>query len=357
MGTPNILVGSAAGSAQRLFNVGSSGDFVVQNVGAVPIFLDSDSSVSQQTNEYNLLPGNTITWTSGVECWALASSNIGYVSLANAVTEYDNTSYNNGAILAQGFLGDAGIGTVIGNTTTLYNTTGYSSVRLNIKPTIPNRTGTVLSAGAFAQFIALNWSDPAVSLVGFSATQAYDQYVLTPGSPQWGGMEIVADVRGGYLALTQTALTRANAGLYTYVVRGYNTRVPPLSFEYFNPVAFSNLGLPQDKNANYTETLAAAANGQAFPLPLWSGLLAINLTQVFAGPVTTPGTGILYPVNLGINYGVVIVPTGVSGANFRAPPLDVILDRQPYIFQVRAGAGYTTMINNVSFTFHGTEDS
>ena len=269
MGTPNIIVGSIPGSAQRLFNVGASGEFTVQNVGTVVIYLDDDSSVSQQTNEYFLLPGNTITWQAGVECWALAASGTGFVSLATSVTQYDNTAFTNGAIIASGNF----VGLPMSNFLPLINTLGYLSVRITIKSANTQVVGTNTGSA-----IILFWNDTSGGSVGSGATVGQDVYYMNEGLLGWNGCEIVTDVRGTTLTIRNALIPTISGAFYNYVVRGYNTRVPPLALEYDDGVN-SGSALYTTKSINYTETVAAA--GQVYTLPMWSGIKILDVLCSF----------------------------------------------------------------------------
>jgi hypothetical protein len=94
MGNPNIAVPTS--QAIQIIQKFST-DTVLTNVGTALIYLDDSSSCSAVSNDFTLLPGQSVQWKTGVDCWALADP-LGIAALASAgnITAFSPPSGNNG---------------------------------------------------------------------------------------------------------------------------------------------------------------------------------------------------------------------------------------------------------------------
>jgi hypothetical protein len=95
MGTPNIAV-PTNGSKQIIQKVSAA--TVLTNTGTALIYLDDSSSCSAVSNDFTLLPGQSVTWKAATECWALADTlGIPSLSVAGNVDDFSSTAGNNAA--------------------------------------------------------------------------------------------------------------------------------------------------------------------------------------------------------------------------------------------------------------------
>jgi hypothetical protein len=95
MGTPNIAVPTTR-ALQIIQKVSAAS--VLTNTGTALLYLDDQSSCSAISNDFTLLPGQTIQWAAATECWALADSlGISSLSVAGNVDQFSSVSGNNGA--------------------------------------------------------------------------------------------------------------------------------------------------------------------------------------------------------------------------------------------------------------------
>jgi len=71
MGAPNVVVTPTR--AVQLFTT-AHGPIIISNLGAIVAYLDDLSTVSQDSYDISLHPGERISWKDDIPCWAIANS-------------------------------------------------------------------------------------------------------------------------------------------------------------------------------------------------------------------------------------------------------------------------------------------
>ena len=366
MGTSDIFV-DGNGSPVCVAQPFSKG-IVITNTGVVNVYLDDQTSVSPTVNDYVLRPKTSVTWQPNTYCYATADPGfIGRVSISNNIQQFSSGAGLSGAantsadVLVSGTFAEA-------LSVPYLDVSAYTSVRIAIYPAtaVANRC-LLQNNGGFPPVLNVAWSpisndypDPLFNV------SKYDNYTYRPniaGFPEWFGTQIVLDVAdkfilfGRYLQnfrntyVDPTTIPYLDA--YIVVVTGYASKRPALAFE---------LGSEIEDRVSF-QTVTALAVGSDMPdyyLPLWTGRIRIEWSEVYNAAPTTRGRWAVVEYNNQTNLAAFNAGEGYANVPTRAwhGVLDFPGGHTYKRIRWQTGAGgYATVSLYMLVTFYGNEDS
>lgn len=367
MGSVDISVGSASPvSIAQAYGKG----VVITNTGVYPVYLDDQTNVSAAVNDFVLRPNDRIEWASETPCWGICAPGFpSTLSISNNVAQFTAGS---------GLLGLANTGADVIYSGTfqaliaaaLYlDVSAYASLRIAIQPA--KGTSAIATLQNFSATkppnlsVAWNADHSDQAWTGYFPGN-YDDWIFRPGD--WWGCQLIVDVKDSFIVPWQgfasfltnycTAGTQANLQAYVVTITGYQQRKPALCREYDS---LNNPNMIDSRTYQWASgSLAVGTSLTEITLPLWSGPILVEWSEVYNAAPTTRGRWAFTDWDASNSSSAAFVPGDpYSNVPTRAWHGSQILrgGRSYKRINWNTGAGYVSCSLFIVATLYGTEDS
>lgn len=342
MGTPAISVPTT--QPIPIIQNSTASPSVLTNSGQSNVYVDDQSTVSAASNDFTIVPGQSVVWAAGKFCYAISDPTPqganGELSVSNNVADFSSIPANGPGSPQITTLFEA-TGAAIPNSKIFDNLGGYQSLRITLY------APSVIASGAH---IDVNWISPKGFVVALP-----DTYYFSPTAAGGSVCDICVPVRSPRMSILLTGFT---TGITTdLTITAYTSLMPAYCQEYASGLAlFSG---PNRTVVLPNESPGLNVDGTNFSLPVWSGQANIAVVAfASSAPSIAPAIEVRL-VRLGGQMGplyATLPNSTYGGAVANAGFFTITLPREPVSIQY-LHSNVATLQVQMTVTFHGGEST